>query len=704
MATLEKIRSKGILIIIVVGIALISFIVGDFLTQGATVTGRSRERVAEINREKINIAEYQEMLNQITIFQKYESGQPEIDEQTMSQMRAYIWDQMIAERLLWAQAKKLGLEVTTEELSERLIGNNIHPLIQQRRFFADENGQFSRAMLIEFLNYKDEDATDPQMQEALLEYRKLWIFLERTVKFAILQEKYNALISNTMVANSAEAKRQFDLNNTTIDLNYVLQPYFTVHDTAVTVTDKEIRDRYNARLEHFRQEPNVSLKLVNFRVQPSPEDFKEAEEFINNLKDEFSTSADIVELVNRNSDIPYTGNNYSRSTVPSVFQEFAFSGNVGDVVGPLFNNNTYTMARIMETGIMTPDSVRLRHIFLVTANEGKTDSIITAIRGGASFGDLARTYSAVQQTAQNNGEIGWILEGDQALDRNILRDAFAKNPNDIFTFKNAQGTQIIQIMEKTAPRPKVKLAILERAVTPSSRTVSDIFNSAKRFAAGLSAELFDSIAAKQNYPVRVAREIFKTNERILDIPNSRQIIRWAFENRVGKVSDVFECDNEFVVALITEINDSRYRTLQAVTDQLRNEIIRDKKAEVIINQLKDKITNDTTLVGLASAIGQEVKQAFGVNFGAQQFGLSGFEPAVIGKATSLSLNQVSAPIKGNAGVFVLAPVRINQQNNSFDVQFEKQMLRSRFAYTMPNLIMRNLRENATITDNRLLFY
>jgi peptidyl-prolyl cis-trans isomerase D len=704
MATLEKIRSKGVLLIVVVGVALLSFIIGDFLTNGSSVRNKSRETVAEINGEKINIAEYQELLDQITVFQKYESRQENVDEQTMQQMRAYVWDQLVREKLLLEEAEKMGLTITPEELSDRLIGNNIHPLIQQRQFFADESGRFNRSMLLQFLNFKDEEATDNQMAQSLEEYKKLWIFLEKTVKFALLQEKYNSLVANALVSNSVEAKLNFDLNSVVVNANYVVQPYFSIPDSAVKVTDKEIKDRYNARLKLYRQEPAVSMKLVTFRVQPSEEDYKEAEEFINGLREEFSKTDEVTELVNRNSDITYNGTNYTRNTVPFAYREFAFNGNVGDVSDPMFINNAYTMGRIMQTGINLPDSVRLRHIFLVTADEPKLDSIMGAIRGGADFGALARKYSAVKQTADNNGEIGWIMDGDPSLDKEIMQNAMTKKANELFTFKNAQGTQIIQIMEQTPARQKVKLAILERSVIASSKTEGKIFNDAKRFAAGLKAEMFDSLANKNNYQVRLANDVLQSNPNVLDIPQSRQIIRWAFENGKGKVSDVFECEKQFVVATVTDLNESKYRPLNAVADQIKNELLNDKKAEKIIANLKDKVGNDTSLVALASSIGQEVKQAQGVSFGAFQFGLAGFEPAVIGKTVSMQQNQVSAPVKGNAGVYVVAATSVSKTPGEFNAVAEKQSMRSRFSFSAPNAILMDMRDKADITDNRLNFY
>lgn len=704
MATLEKIRSKGVLLIAVVGFALLSFIIGDFLTQGSTFFNKSKENVAEINGENINIADYQDLLDQTLIFQKYESGQQEIDEQTMQQIRAFVWDQMIREKLLYAEAEKIGLTITKDELSDRLIGNNIHPMIQQRRFFADETGRFNRAMLLQFLNFKDDEPKDAQMEQQLTDYKKLWIFLEKTVKFSLLQEKYNSLVTNAIVSNNIEAKSNFNSNIPLVDANYILQPYYAISDTAVKVSDKEIKERYNKQINQYKQEPNASISFVSFTIQPDKEDFTEAEKFINDLKDEFATTENVVELVNSNSDTPYNGRNYTTNTVPLALKEFAFNGKKGDITGPFFANNTYTMARIIENGIMMPDSVKLRHIFLLSSENNKVDSIVNAIRSGANFGELARKYSAVKQTAENNGEIGWILDGDQALDKEILNGAFSRKVNDVFTFKNAQGTQIIQIMEKTAPKPKVKLAILERSVIASSKTESKIFNEAKRFAAELDASEFDSLARKNNYIVRQAGEIYRSNEQVLNIPQSRQIVRWVFDNSKGDVSDVFECDKELIVAVITDINESKYRPIDKVSNQIKSEIIRDKKAALIIESFGQKIKGGATLADVAATINQEVKTAQGVYFSAYQFGMEGFEPAVIGKTSTLKQNQVSAPIKGNAGVFVVQATNVQKNTQKFDPATEKRNLTSAYKYALPNSIMMSLRDKAEVKDNRLNFY
>ena len=704
MATLEKIRSKGVLLVVVVGLALLAFIVGDFLNSGSSYFNQSREIVAEIAGEDINIKEYQAAIDQMTEVYKIETGKTDLGEEISSQLRTSVWEAMVNEKILNAEAKKIGLAVSADELSDRLIGKNIHPLITQRRAFMGKDGQFSRSQLVQFLNSLDQTPANEEMRQQIAQAKSYWMFWEKTVKTNILQEKYNALISKTVTANSLEAKMSFDSKKTSVDVAYVVQPYYMVSDSLIKVSSSDIKDRYNKEKEQFKQEANCDLNYVAFDIKPLPEDYQEAEKWINGLTDEFKTTDDVAGLVNSNSDIMYDGRNYSEITVPFNLKDFAFGGKSGDAMGPVFENNTYTMARIMESGIMQSDSVKLRHIFLLAKDEAKTDSIVNAINKGADFAALAKQFSAVEQTAANGGEIGWIQDDAQGVDKEITNAAFSKKVNEVFTIKNTQGVQIMQVMDKTAARRKVKLAILERKVIPSSKTYSRIYNDAKEFAAELSADKFESKAKEKGYIVRPATTVLKTAEKIADIPQSRQIIRWAFKSEKGDVSDVFDCGTQFVIAMTNAVNEKGYSAVEKVSDMLKAEIIKDKKAELMIKNLAEQLTKTPTLEGLAASLNDSIKVANGVNFGSYQFGIAGFEPAVIGKSSVIALNKVSAPIKGNAGVFVISTSNKQVNPQPFDAKMEIMQLNSRLSYSLSYSIVQDMKDNANVVDNRMNFY
>lgn len=704
MAVLDKIRSKGALLVGAVGLALLAFIVGDFLKDGSTYFNKSKEIVAKVADEDINIKDFTAAIEQMTDVYKIETGKNELDEEMQTQLRASVWENMINEKLLNAEAEKLGLAVSKDELSDRCIGNNIHPMIAQRRSFADEKGQFSRPMLVQFLNSLEQTATSAEMQEQLDKAKSYWKFWENAVKNSILQEKYTALISKTVAANSLDAKMSFQDRKTSVDVAYVVQPYFLVPDAEIKVTDSEIEDRYKKQKEQYKQEANCAIKYVSFSIKPLKEDYAEAENWMNKLSPEFRVTDDVVGLVNSNSDVMYTGKKYSPQTVPANLKAFAFSGKTGDVVGPIFENDTYTMARIMESGIMQSDSVKLRHIFLVEKDAAKVDSLVAAINGGADFAALAKQYSAVQQTAANGGEIGWIQEGMQGLDKEITDKAFYKAVNEIFTVKSAQGVQILQVTAKTAARPKVKLAILERKIVPSSRSNSKIYNDAKQFAAGVTADNFDKVAKEKGYLVQPATDILKVTDKIANLPQSRQIVRWVFKSEKGDISDVFECTSDFVVAVTTEVNEKGYRSVEKLKDQLKAEITKDKKAELMIKNLSAQLAKNPSLESLAISMRDSVRVAKGINFGAYQFGAAGMEPAVIGKSSIAQLNVVSAPIKGNAGVYVIRTANKTENPQPFDAKMEMMQLNGRMSYQLPYMIIQDLKDKADIVDNRMNFY
>ena len=706
MATLQNIRSKGVLLAIVVGVALLAFIIGDFLNSGSTLFNQAKQNVADINGEKINIQTYQAAIDQMNTVYKIESGRSDFNENELAQIRTQVWENMVNERILAAEAAKMGLTVSQEELRDKLIGNNVHPMITQRPAFVDpQTGQFSQNSLLQFYNSVFEDNVPQEAQEQLRDARTYWLFWENAVKNAILQDKYMALISKTVGTNSIEAKYNYDARKMTGDVNYVVQPYTSMSDSAVKVTDAELKSRYEKTKDLYKQEANRSINYVAFNVEPLEEDFQEAEEWMNKVSEEFRTTNDIVGLVNAESDISYDERqSYSRQTVPAHLKDFAFSNGTGAIYGPVFENNTHTMVKIMESGIMESDSVMLRHIVLAPTDETKADSLVNVIKSGAAFADLARQHSLAQQTAAAGGEVGWITRN--MVGNEIADPSFSRGVNDVFKVSNAQGIQIFQIMERTPARPKVKLAVLERKVTPSNQSYSKLFNEAKQFAAGSTdRKKFEELAKEKGYVVRPAAGLTKNSENVDMIPQSRQVVRWTFENGKGKVSDVFDCDrNTYIVATVTEVNEKGFRSLEQVKPQLRAEVLKDKKAELIQKQLTDQLAKNPTLEGLAATLGTEVKTAPAVNFASFQFGDAGMEPYIIGKASVAPEGQVSVPLKGESGVYVIAPLPKQADTTPFDAKMESMQLDYRTAQSLPYMLMQKMREKYKIVDNRSNFY
>lgn len=705
MATLERIRSKGVLLLVIIGLALLAFIVGDFLNNSSSAFNQSKEIVAEIDGNEIKISEFQQAIEQLTSVYEIEYQTNTIDENATQQIRQTVWDSFVKENLIASESEKLGLAVSENELNELIMGNQPHQLVLGRRIFMDPNtGRFDRNRLVGFLNQLKTKPAEPQAQEEYMKAINYWMYFEKLIKNSKLEEKYNILLSRALTANSLEAKLSFEAKKNTVDAAYVSKPYFSIPDSTISVSESEISEKYNSQKELYKQNKETrSIKYVAFSLTPSQEDFAKVEKWMNDLKPEFSTTTEIASVVNANSK-PYQDVAHSKNETDESLRTFAFTGNKNDVVGPVLFGNTYKMARIVETGINEPDSLNIKHIVVATPDADKTqtlaDSILTALNGGADFAQLAVKYSQMKQTAARGGEVGWIMVS--TMNQDMAKACVAQPTNKYFTYKEGDAIQIIQITEKTANVSKVKLAVIESEINPSQETYSQVYNEAKAFAASCtSAESFDKNAAEKGYTAIPMFDIDNNTPRIANYSQSRQVIRWAFndDTDVNMVSDVFDCEKQYIVAAVNEITPEGYVPVAKVSNRIKAEIIKDKKADKIIAELSGK----KSLEELASQLASSVDTATQVNFESRTFGNAGIEPSVIVNATEGKLNTISAPIKGNTGVFVVKPINIVANTAPFIIEAEKTAIATKHMYAVYTAI-EALKENAKIEDNRSNFY
>ena len=665
MASLLRIRNHGALLIAIVGLAMLAFILGDFLTNGSSFFNRNRENVGVIEGQKIHYTEYEAAKEQLTEVYKIESGRSDFDEDMYSQIRNQVWNMFVMDYTLRAQAKKIGMDITADELSELCIGENPHQIIRGRRAFMDENGQFSREAVINLLQAINDENNDEEQNANLKQAKTYWLYWEKAVRISYMQEKYTALLQHLLKANSLDAEFAFNGRQNGVSAEYVMQPYFAVADSLVKVNESDIKKLYKQHKSQYKQTPNRAIKYIAFDIVPSEDDFKAAEELLTNLKDEFKTAEDVSIVVNTNSDIMYDGRDYSIETVPAQFKDFAFASGAkaGDCTDILFENNTYAMARLMQTGYSLPDSVELKAI----VEDGE------------------------------DRELGWFKATD--LPKNIAEPAFAGKRGTRFTVAQGMGEQTFEIMEIGKPTPKVKLAILAREVTPSSKTYSVIYNKAKQFIVdNNNAEELEAAAQEEGITVVPQYNLTATTDKVGQLKASRPIVRWAFDAKEGQVSDVFECGQQFVVAALTEVNDGEYRPLDAVRAELTYEATNDAKAAYLAKQLKGV----ESIEAAAEILGQQVQTVERVSFADSRFGNAGMEPAVIGKAVAQGENQLSEPIKGVMGVYVVKTGAANNTDEAFVAEAEKAQLASRYAY-LPYQAIQLLEDNAEVVDNRANF-
>ena len=672
MATLQKIRSHGVLLLVVIGVAMLSFILGfgpDLINSFKQINKKANpENIGVINGNAIHILDYNAAVDQLTEVYKMESGRNDFDEDIHAQIRNQVWNMYVMDYTMRDQADKIGMEITKDELTDLCVGNNIHEIIRSRRAFYDENGQFNPEIVKNLINSINEGSNDPEQNAYLQRVGTYWMYWEKAVRITYMQEKYTSLLQHMLKANTLDAEYAFNGRQNGVAAEYVMQPYFMIADSLVSVSESDIKKLYKEHKAQYKQTPNRAIKYVVFDIAPAEEDYKEAHDLLAELQEEFRTAEDVAAVVNMNSDVMYDGRDYSEETVPALFKDFAFAkgAKAGDCTEILFDeaSMTYAMARIVKNGYNMPDSVELKAI----------------VEGG------------------EDQELGWFRASD--LPKDIAEPAFAGKRGTRFTVAQGMGEQTFEVMEVSKATPKVKLAIMAREVSTSNNTNTRIYGKAQDLVANSNktAEGFEAKAQEMGLAVIPQYNLLATTEKVGQLKGSRSIVRWAFDAKEGDVSEVFECGMQYVVAAVTEVNDDEFRPMEAVRAELNYEATNNAKAAYLTKELE----GIESLEAIAEKVGQPVQTVDRISLSDNRFGNAGMEPAVIGAAIAMGENTLSEPIKGNMGVFVIKTGGKLNLTGEFNAEAEKAQLATRFMY-LPYQAMQLIQDEADITDNRANF-
>ncbi|MDD4631880.1 MAG: SurA N-terminal domain-containing protein, partial [Proteiniphilum sp.] len=619
MATLQKIRDKGTLLVIVIGVALLAFVLGDLFTSGTTLFGKARDRAFVVNGEVISTQQYADKITEFEEFQKMVSGQSSLDENTTSQIREAVYQQMVRERLLDNQTRKLGLTVTKNELNDLVHGENISPVLQQLPFFLDpQTRMFSRNALIEFINTINTPSPGPQEQALVNQYKSLWLFIEEMVRTQRLEEKYISLLSNAVIVNDREARTAFDLSQQNADIAYVMQNYFTISDSAVTVSDKEVQDYYNAHKALFRLEaPLVKLSYFSKEIVPSDEDFAEVEAESKKAFTELQNAANPMSVVADYSDTPYRDVFVSEFMLTPSQIEFVRSAAVNEIAGPKREGDAYQIIKLIDKTV-SPDSVRLRMMAIPDASMVGQDSVVTnfvdsiygLLQGGGSFAEVANSLNP----SSNGGEVGWAREIDLAQMGSGLVQAAFNTPVGQPVKLSVPGQQLIlQVEERTSPVNKYKVAIINMPVVASEKTSNNIDNELNQFISAPDVKTkFNELASEKNYMVMPNVTVSANDFSLAQIPSSRQIITWAANEKERGSVKKFDLTNLRVIARVEQVIPAGTTPLSEVSSGIRTQLMNEKKAEKIITDLQAK--NLTSLDAYAAAMNTVADTVRFVNF------------------------------------------------------------------------------------------
>lgn len=709
MATLQTIRSKGPLLVVVIGLALFAFIAGD--AWKVLQPHQGQQDVGEVNGKSLSAQEYQKMVDEYSEVIKLTQGLNALNDDQLTRVKDEVWGTYVNNQLIAAEAKKLGLTVSKAEI-QAVINEGTHPLLLNTPFRNPQTGAFDADMLKKFLrDYAQMDATRMPAQYAEY-YQKMgafWSFIEKTLTQSILADKYQSLLSQSLISNPVAAEDAFNGRNTQTDVLLAAIPYSAISDSTLTVSNNEIKDLYEKRKETFKQPVETrNIKYIDVLVTPSDADRQAVLEEVTEYANQLENAPELSTFIrSTGSVVPFSAVAINKNVYPNDVVARLDSVKANEVYGPYYNpaDDSYNAFKIVATQL-APDSIQYRQIQVYAEDAAKTatlaDSIYNALKGGADFAALAQKYG-------QNGEATWLtannyegasLDADNAQ---YIRTLMNSNVKELTNLKLGQANIILQVLDKKAMKNKYQVAVVKCPVEFSKETYNKAYNDFSQFVAqNTTLEQINAHAEENGYRL-LERDDFRSAEhRVGGVKSTREALKWIFAAKEGEVSPLYECgDNDhLMVVALEKINPAGYRDINLVADMLRAEILQNKKAEKLMAEMKGVSSFDQAK-GLANAVNDTVKH---ITFNAPAYvSVTRYsEPVVSAMASKAELNKLSAPFKGNAGVYMIQPVNRTQGEETFDAQKEEATL-SAMAGRYSNFIS-DLYQKAEVKDDRYLYF
>ena len=715
MAALGKIRSKGGILVAAIGLALFAFLAEEAFRSCNGIKSETRQQIGEILGEKISVQDYQKLIDEYQSAIKFTMQRDNLTEDELNQVKDQVWQQLVNNRVLEADAKKVGLTVTEQELSN-VLNDGTNQMLAQTPFVNQQTGRFDINALQQFLDgyNKAKASNSPQLEQMQTIY-DYWLFVEKNLRTQLLGQKYQALLASCVLSNKAEAKMAFKDNNEESDIQLASLAYSTIKDADVKVTDEDLKAKYEELKPAFRQNTETrDIKFVDYQIKASASDRNAIVKDMNELQKQLATATDPSMVISKSgSMIPYLGLPVSSKAyqqypdIASKIDSLAV-GTTG--VTENKQDNTLNIIRVMSKAQL-PDSVQFRQI-QVAANtpeeaHAKADSIQKALAGGADFVAIAKRYGQTGEKVWFTGQQYEVAPSMSEDNRTYIEALLNGEVDVIQNVALTQGNIILQVVDKKAMKTKTTAAIIKKLVDFSKATRSDAYNKFSEFVAkSTTAADLEKNASKYGYHVQSLNDVSTSIHYVAGVHGTHDALKWLFDAKQGDVSPLYECgDNDhLMVIVLSAIHPKGYRSWDdpQVKEILKREVIKDKKAEKLMAKLKG-----VNSIAAAQAKGAKVSTVSQITFAAPAFvqATGSAEPALSGAVAATAAGKFSKnPVKGNAGVYVFQVVKKalragSKYNEAMAMQQAAQQNMQFLSNFMQDLILK-----ANVVDNRYLFF
>lgn len=719
MTALGKIRSKGILLIIIIGLGLFAFIAEEAFRSCNGIKGQNSQQIGEVLGEKIYVQDFQKLLEEYQDAMKLTMRTDNLSEDQLNQLKDQVWQQLVSERVMKEDCKKLGLTVTEDEL-QNVLNDGTNQLLTQTPFVNQQTGRFDVSILKQFIDAyrKAEASNNSQQLDQMRPAYNYWLFVEKNLRTQLLAQKYQSLLANCVLSNKVEAKMAFNEENEEAQIQLASIAYNTIKDADIKVTDEELKAKYEELKPAFRQQQETrDVKMVDVQVKASATDRAQLQKDMAGYQKQLAAAADPTQVVSKSGSmiqyigLPVSGKAFQQ--YPDIASKIDSMAVATTGVVENTKDNTYNIVRILSRTEL-PDSVEFRQIQVggktLEAARASADSIQKALAAGGDFQAIAKRYGQDSTTTWFTGamyeQASTMSQDNRAYIEALLNGAVGSTQNIELT----QGNVVIQVLNRKAMKSKAVAAVIKKEIRFSDNTYSKAYNRFSQFVTQSQASLADlqKHATKFGYTVQDLNDFATSSHTVGNVGGSgiRDAIKWIFEAKEGQVSQLFEAGKEndhLLVLCMTKIHPQGYRPWDdaQVKEILKREVIRDKKAEMIMAKLKG-----VNSIAAAQAKGAKVSTVNQITFAAPAFiqATGAAEPALSGAVAATAQGKFcSAPVKGNAGVYVFQVVKKQMRPAKYNEEQQIQMCRQRAMQYMGNF-MQDLVFGAGVVDNRYLFF
>lgn len=713
MAVLGKIRSKGTILIVIIGLGIFSFIAEEFFRSCESSRNNDRQQIGEVLGEKIDVNQYQKMVDEYAEVIKMQQGVENLNDEQLNQVKDMVWNTYIQTKLVEDDAKKLGLTVTDQEMVN-VLNEGTNPMLMQTPFVNQQTGRFDANALKKFLaDYNTQKNTNPALAQQYERIFKYWTFIEKTLRQQLLAQKYQSLFAHCLLSNPIEAKMAFNDENVESQIQLATFPYTNIDDSKVTITDADLKAKYEELKPRFKQYVETrDIKYVDFQVTASKADRANLQKLFAGYAKDLAAATDPAAIVRKSSSsVNYLGIPVSKNAFPMDIAAKLDSMSVGQTLGPVENkmDNTFNIVKLVSKQQL-PDSIQYRQIQVMGKDmadaKQKADSIYNALNGGADFSAVAKKYG-------QTGDQIWLTtnqyENAPSLDtdsRELLNTLNTGAVNEYKVLKLSQGYVVLQINNRKAMVNKYVAAVIKKPIEFSKETYNAAYNkfasfvSANQTAAGISKN-----ANNSGFQVQELPNVTTSQHYLANIKSTREALKWLFAAKEGEVSPMYECgDNDhLLVVVLNKINPIGYRSLdnEDVKSMVRAEVMKDKKAQMLMEQ-----TKGVNSIAAAKAKGAKVAPVNQITFSAPVFiaATGASEPALSGAVSATAKGKFSTtPVKGNAAIYYFQVSNRTQRPGKFNANEEESKLRQKYMQ-IAGAAMNELYIKAHVVDNRYLYF